>query len=774
MPSTRTRAAGRVCAALLASVALVPAAAPAAGAAPADDGPVQDPAQYVNPFTGTKPGGPDFGHGGGGGNTFPGSVAPFGMVQWSPDTEKYQHGGYFYDDDRIRGFSLTHLSGAGCGDFGNIPFMPGVGDSPAQNATFRHDNEHASPGSYDVAFDNGIRTELTSTQRSGMARFSYPEGQTPSLSVDAGKAFNNATGSVQIGRNSISGYTDSGGFCGGDNKYRIYFHATFDHDFADSGVMRGGELDRSAKTIEGGSGGVAPTPPGVARKPAPAAGGAKAFVKFDPKTARSVTARVGISFVSLDNARQNVAAEQGDRSLEQLRDGTRAQWNDMLRRISVGGGTEPERRRLYTGLYHSLLHPNVFSDSNGEYIGFDGKVHKARDGHAQYADYSGWDVYRSQVQLVAMLAPDVASDIAQSAVNQSEQGGYFDRWTVANGGTGVMTGDPLPIIIAGVQAFGATDFDAKAALKQMVAGAHNEDERPGHRYYDEKGYLPAGKDDSWGSAATTLEYASADFATAQLADRVGDKATADEFRRRAQNWKNLFNPANRYLQPRNEDGSWPAFRPTQQEEYVEGNGEQYTWMVPFDHKGLFDRMGGAAEVGRRLDSFFGELNAGPDKAEAYLGNEPSSNTPWAFAFAGQPHKTQDIVRRALDQLFSAAPDGAVGNDDLGQMSSWSVWAALGMYPQVPGRAELVLASPLFPSITIDRGDGRRIRINAPGASKDTKYVQDLEVDGAPSSRPWLPERFSAEGGTLDYTLGDRPNPAWGSAPQDAPPSFGEG
>ncbi|MDI2029221.1 GH92 family glycosyl hydrolase [Saccharopolyspora sp. TS4A08] len=720
----------------LAAAAL--AAATALAPAPAADAAIDDPAQYVNPFVGTKPGGPDFGHGGGAGNTFPGAVAPFGMMQFSPDTATYQHGGYSYDDDRIRGFSLTHLSGAGCGDFGNVPFMPVLGDSPVADHSFSHDDESASPGAYDVTFDNGLRTELAATQRSGVARFTYPRGQQAGLSVDAAKAFNDATGSLEIGRNSISGHSDSGGFCGADNSYRVYFHATFDRDF-------------SARQVDGG----------------------RAFVQFDTAESASVVGRIGISFVSADNARANAEAEQSGRGFDEIRDGTRAAWNGLLGRIDVGGGSDEDRRRLYTGLYHSLLHPNVFSDVNGQYAGFDGQVRTAAEGHAQYANYSGWDVYRSQLPLVALIAPDIASDIAQSAVNQSEQGGYFDRWTVANGGTGVMVGDPLPIMVASAHAFGATDFDTTAALREMREGATHDDERPGHDEYDSLGHIPPGVEGATDSVSTTLEYAGADFAISQFAGRLGDTATRDEFLGRAQNFKNLFNPGNRYLQPRNADGSFTSFDPVQTEEYTEGNGAQYTWMVPFNHRGLFDLMGGNAEVVPRLDEFFGELNAGPDAPHAYLGNEPSLNTPWAYAYAGRPDRTQDVVRRALTSLFKSTPDGEVGNDDLGQMSSWSVWASIGMYPQAPGRSELVLASPIFSSVRIDRGNGTAIDITAPEAEPGAPFVRGLAVNGAESSKPWVGEDFVASGGTLDFTLGTEPDPTWGTAPQDAPPSYDE-
>ncbi|CAM3719817.1 lectin [Kibdelosporangium persicum] len=752
-------------------------------AVPATAAPVQvavsDPAQYVNPFVGTKPGGPDFGHGGGAGNTFPGADAPFGMMQWSPDTVTHQHGGYHYDDNRIKGFSLTHLSGPGCSDFGNIPFMPVLGTSPVSHYTFSHANESASPGYYSVAFGNGLRTELTTTTRSGMARFTYPAGQRASLSVDAAKAFNAASGTITIGTNTLSGYTDSGGFCGAGNRYRLYFHAVFDSPFATSGVAGAdGKVDESRKSIVGSSTGSVPQPrkgtdtrkgPAVTSDVTPLA--ASAFVSFNATT---VTARVGISFVSLEGAQANLNAEQGTKSFDEIRTGTRNAWNALLGRINVTGGTDAQLRTLYTGLYHSLLHPNVFSDVDGRYTGFDRQIHSVPSGRAQYANFSGWDVYRSQVALIALIAPAEAADIAQSAINQAAYGGYFDRWTVANGGTGVMNGDPVSIIVSTMHAFGATNFDAADGLRRIVAGVNDVRQRPGWLQYNQYGYVPIGLGDVWGSASTTLEYTSADFAISQLAARLGDTTTAENFLRRAQNWRNLFESGSKYIQPRNTDTSFPSFSPTQQNEFVEGNGGQYAWMVPYNHRGLFDAMGGNATVVSRLDAFFTELNAGPTKNMAYLGNEPTLNTPWAYAYAGVPHKTQDVVRRALTTLFKPLPEGIVGNDDLGQMSSWAVWAALGMYPQAPGRAELVLASPQFPSITISRGNGRTITITAPNASDSAKYVQNLRVDGQASNRAWLPASFVANGGTLDYTLGTSPNTAWGSAPADAPPSFDVG
>jgi len=718
-------------AAVLASAALLATPARAASSTPStaeSSHATADPAGYVNPFVGTAPGGNDFGHGGGAGNTFPGASAALGGIQWSPDTVTHQHGGYAYKDNRIRGFSLTHISGAGCSDYGNVPFMPLTGrpdpDPAARHATFSHANEEASPGSYGVRFDNGLRTQISVTQRSGIARFTYPPGdaQPAGLTVDAGQAFNKATGKITIGTRTLSGYTDSGGFCHSSNRYRLYFHAVFDRPFA------------HAEPLDGKTSG--------------------AYVSFAPGT-RSVTARVGVSFVDVAAARRNATVEQGGSSYDLLQRAARHRWNEWLGRIAVRGGTVAQRRVFYTALYHALLHPSAFSDIDGRYRGMDGRVHRTRPGHVQYANYSGWDVYRSQVQLLALLAPREASDVARSILEQGRQAGYFDRWTLANGGTRVMVGDPLPAMAAAIHAFGGTDFDAQALLRTAMADRDDDRQRPGHQLYDTLGYIPAGTKGVWGSAATTLEYAVADAALAHLAGRLGDTETQAALTRAAGNWRNLLNPASGYLQPRAADGTWPSFTPTQRNEYVEGNAAQYTWLVPHDLPALFTAMGGDAAVTSRLDTFFTQLNAGAEKPYAYLGNEPSFNIPWAYDYAGRPDRTQDTVRRALTTLFTDRPDGLVGNDDLGAMSSWAVWAGLGMYPQIPGSPQLALASPLFPAATVRRGNGVTLTVLAPDASAKNAHVRSLRLDGRPVTTPFLPDDFTATGGVLRYRLTSR-------------------
>ncbi|RJQ67000.1 glycoside hydrolase family 92 protein [Pseudonocardiaceae bacterium YIM PH 21723] len=750
---------------------------------------LDDLASAVNPFVGTKPGGEDHGTGGGAGNTFPGAVVPFGMMQWSPDTVKHQDGGYFYDDNRIKGFSLTHLSGAGCSTYQDIPFMPVTSEvttSPATDparyvSTFSHQNEAASPGRYQVKLDSGAGVDLAATQRSGIGRLTFPAGSPATLLANVTGSVSGADDAqVTIGDKRISGWVASGHFCGQKNTYRLYFNAEFDQPFAGKGTWRNGTVTPDKLSEQGGS---LPAPElrrmGELERQSTddttvTGPGTGAYVTFAPGS--TVNTRIGISFVSVDNAEENAQTEQGGKSLEDIAAAGRAAWNQRLGAIQVGGGSPEHRSTFYTALYHSLLQPNVFSDVDGRYPGFDGKIHETDPEHPIYTNVSGWDVYRSEIALQALLAPKETSDIITSLYTFAEQGGAWDRWTVANDFTGVMVGDPYHAMVASAYAMGATDFDAKKALLLMLRGAtqptQGYEERPGLVDYMKLGYVPYSANSVWGPPSSTLEYTSADFAIADLARRLGDSASYKEFSKRSQYWQNLYNPGSGYLQTRNADGSFTEpFNPASPSNYVEGNAAQYVWMVPHNVKGLVTALGGNEPVNKRLDEFFSKFNAGPKEPYCFLGNEPVMHTPWLYNWTGAPAKTQATVRRAMTELFNAKPEGLVGNDDLGQMSSWYVWAALGMYPVVPGRAELALNGPLFPEVTINRPGKAPIVVK--GGSDTNRYVSGLKVNGTSSAKAWLPENFVHDGGTLEYTMTDAPT-QWGAAAGDEPPSFREG
>jgi predicted alpha-1,2-mannosidase len=715
----------------------------------------------VNPMIGTE----------GNGHTFPGADLPFGMVQFSPVSVGTGAGGYEYSESRLRGFSLTRMSGAGCTNYGDVPLMPTTqppGSSPASDAAaftdaFSHRDEIAQPGSYQVRLSSGISVALSVTTRTGLGVFSYPSTATRgTLLINPSAAANPQAATIRVrGRNEVVGSATSAAFAGAcghpPGSYTVYFALAFDRPFDRFGTWSGSRLVPGGRERAGSDVG--------------------AFVSFDTREARSVRVKVGLSFVSTDNALGNLAAEGTSWSFATVRARARAQWKQLLQRIRVTGGSQADRVVFYTALYHSLLHPNVFSDANGQYIGGDGQVHTA-DGYTRYTNFSEWDTYRSEMPLLALLAPQQTSDMLRSLLAAGQETGQLPKWPVANAETGLMVGDPSDSIIADAYAFGARGFDASLALHEMLLGAgaplsnqtppanlaNGYVERPALGAYLSRGYIP-------GAASTTLEYAIADFAISQLASALGDQADYETFLARSGSWKQLFNPQTGFIEPRLANGSFPStFDPASTSGFVEGNGAQYTLMVPQDMSELLAGIGPVSSTVQRLDQFFAQLNAGPDAPHAWLGNEPSFSAPYAYLWLGAPSHTEAVVRQALSSLFTPQPNGLPGNDDLGAMSSWYVWNALGLYPVIPGVPGLAIVSPLFPSATIMLANGATLQIRAANAVGADPYVQALELNGASYDASWLPLAQVAGGATLDFTLGAGPSD-WATGPASAPPSF---
>jgi predicted alpha-1,2-mannosidase len=797
-------------------------------------------ARYVNPFNGTQPGAPDFGTGGGAGNTFPGPVLPFGMIQWGPDTTPASAnpgGGYAYDDREVRGFSVRRLSGAGCANEGDFPFLPTtvpISGSPVPPLStefadqflpaFDHGEERATPGFYRVALDPAtperIDAQLTATRRTGLARFAFPAGAPASVLINAGGS---RTGSseadvrIDPADREVTGSTTSGGFCLEPSHYKVYFVARFSRPFSAHGTWTRQELAPGATVAQDTSpldalGPVGPA--GFTRDGFTVVNGvgptaqAGAYVSFDTGADRRVGVRVGISFVSVAGARQNLEAETDGRGFREIRRASHRTWNRMLDRVDVRGGAAADRRTFYSMLYHALIAPSTFSDVDGRYAGMDGRVHVAR-GYTQYADFSGWDVYRSQMPLLALLAPRRASDIVRSLLADQRQSGWLPKWSLANGQTEVMTGDPAAPTIASIWALGARRFDPREALAALVKGATQSGvsanagyvERQALDDYQRLGYIPhernanlvgvgvdawrrampaptaSALDLAWGSAGTTLEYATADFAVARMAAAVGHRATCEQFLHRSANWRNVFDPSIGYVRPRLASGAFVSpydpntNDPLSSQGFAEGDGAQYTWMVPQDPAGLFAMLGGRDAAAARLDQFFGELNAGYSSAHAFLGNEPNSNAPWLYDWLGRPYRAQDVVRRAILGLFDSSPGGYPGNDDLGQMSAWYVFGAIGLYPPVPGTDVLALGSPLFARTELRLG-GRRLVISAPRAGRRAKYVHGFVVAGGRWAKPWIHLAQLKRAGQITFALSRRPDHRWGSALAAMPPSFG--
>jgi predicted alpha-1,2-mannosidase len=527
---------------------------------------VADPAAYVNPLIGST----------NLGNTYPGAVTPFGMLAFSPQTSRGNQistpapGGYQYAATRIRGFSLTHLSGVGCsGADGDIPIMPQVGDvtsSPTADttdavfaSTFAHTNESAKPGYYKVGLDSGAGATLTATPRTGFGQFTFPADKTASLLFrtsmsESGSA--DATVHLDPATQTVTGSVSAGNFCGPQSTnnshayYTLHFVAKLDQPFATTGTWTDTTLSPGSTDASGGSGYSSSGSPN-ARK------GSGGFVTFAPGTT-SVGVRVGISYVSEAGAAANLAAENTPLSFNAIAAGARSAWSARLKKIGIGGGTEAQKRTFYTALYHAQLEPTLTSDVDGAYMGADGVAHSlAARQKAQYGTFSGWDVYRAQVQLLSVLDPKMASDFAQSLFNYATQrDGEWDRWLLQHGKTSVMSGDPSAAALAGMYAFGARDFDVKGAFDSLVhaatvptandqsdAGCNVEcvGQRPALDKYLSLGYVPADDCHCWGGAAETLEDAAADYGLYQLGSALKDNR-APAFLDRSHNWRNVYDP----------------------------------------------------------------------------------------------------------------------------------------------------------------------------------------------------------------------------------------
>ena len=743
------------------------------------------PYDSVDPLIGTM----------GSGNTFPGATLPFGMIQWSPDTNRQAW--YFHNEKHLYGFSLTHISGAGCplyGDFAVLPTLDELTASPGtrlEPAPFDREDEKAQPGYYAVTMNNGVRVQLTVAERAGVAQFRFPQGGAMRMVINAGSSANSMPARNENPKDhegfgnhievrpdgSFTGWTSAGRFCGSDSHYKLYVAGKFNRPFTSTVLWQDDALLKDAKGTTGKHTG--------------------AWVSFEAQKTGSIgnsetkplQLKVGISFVSEEGAKANLEKEIKNFDFQQVASQAKKTWSALLDRVAVEGGTPEQRKIFYTGVYHSFLSPTLFSDEDGQYIGFDDKAHSlaGTKQKAQYANFSDWDIYRNTVQWQALFEPERESDMMQSLVNDAEQSGWLPKWAAANDVTYVMGGDSPDVVLSSSYAFGAKNFDTEKALEYMVKGGtqigkgpHDGEERPFLAEYLKVGYTPIDKDRA--AASHTLEYASDDFAIAQFAKATGRVDVYKRFLKRSENWKTLLDPETHFIRPRNAEGAWIAgfdaeqslpkitqdWGGTDQVGFEEGNTYQYSFMVPFDYPGLFEAMGGEKEVEPRLDHFFSALRCW-GKPCFNIENEPDFVTPYAYVFLGKPWKTQDVVTRIAAQTFKTTPDGIPGNDDLGATSGVYVWNALGFYPAVPGVGGMVLGTPMFDRATLKLAGNRTVIIAREGQGI---YVQKVALNGAPYSSTWLPLSRIQPGTTqLQFTMGTEPNSQRGTSAEDRPPAF---
>jgi predicted alpha-1,2-mannosidase len=707
----------------------------------------------------------------GGGNTFPGAEVPFGEVQWSPDTlpNRNAGGGYGYTDTTLDGYSLTHVSGPGCGAAGDVPILPVTGALPSgtdpNNVTtpLSHTNEIAQAGYYSAQSDapSTITSEFTATTHSSMGRFTFPSATDAGFDIKLQASQNGDTAdSAQIvGNDEVSGSVTSGDFCGeSDNDgqsqlYTVYFDIKFSEPFASSQVItESGQTDPAA-----------------------------VYVSFDTTSSPVVQAKVGISYVSAADAQLNWQTENPGWNFGAVKAKAQQTWDQLLGKIRVWGGTYSKTQEFYSLLYKDFIQPNVTSDVNGQFMGADEKVHTLAAGQKnQYGIYSGWDIYHTLAQLQAVLDPSAASDQAQSQVNYYSEDSLLQQWGYLQDNNYVMVGDPEDGIISDYYAFGAHGFNTKQALADMLKQATTvNDVRPGEALEQKYGYLP--EDGTYGCCnphgviATMLEDDSADLALSSFASSLGDHSDAAMLTQRANNWENTFNPNNGLLNARYENGQFePGITPTTQQnnepDYVEGDAYEYLWDVPNDYQSLFNLLGGDSKVVPALQAYLSQPNGNGMFDE--IANEFDLGEQFGLDYAGDPAGTQAAVRNIEDTVYLPGPSGIDNNDDLGAESSSDIWQLLGLYPENPGTDTLLLNSPGFAHEQISLSNGRTITVSAPGASSEY-YVKSLKINGRPDQKLYTTYSALSKGATLNWTLSPKAT-SWGSAPQDAPPSYTAG
>jgi len=576
-----------------------------------------------------------------------------------------------------------------------------------------------------------------------MAKYEFPANQTMGTVIIGGGISAtpiNQAAIVITAPNRCEGYAVGGNFCGLPTPYKVYFVAEFDKGAVEFGTWKQKELKPNTTFAEGECSGV--------------------YFTFDLDKKKDIQYKIGVSYVSVDNARKNLRMENAGWNFDEIRGEAEKSWNHYLSKIEVEGDNADRITQFYTHLYRTMIHPNVCSDVNGEYMGADNRVYKSRS--KQYTSFSNWDTYRTQIQLLAMLEPDVTSDIVISHQDFAEQsGGAFPRWVLANVETGVMQGDPTPILISNAYAFGARNYDPRPIFKTMRTNAEipgaksqNIEERPGLKQYLEKGYY---------NASEQLEYTSSDFAIGQFALRaIGDEFSAWRYFHFARSWKNLFNPETGWLQSRNSDGSWKPLS----EDFRESTYKNYFWMVPYDIAGLVEMIGGKKNAEQRLDEFFQRLDANYNDAWFASGNEPSFHIPWIYNWVGCPYKTQAVVNRILNEQYSGKIDGLPGNDDLGTMGAWYIFACIGLYPEIPGIGGFTINTPIFSSVKIHLKNGS---IFIKGGSEKNIYIKSLKVNGVLYNSTWINWDELSNGATLEYQTSGKADLKWGT--KVLPPSF---
>ena len=768
----------------------------------------KDAAEYVNPLIGTSSMNPtpaerarlpamDPHFDGFFGKLFPGACTPAGMVQLSPDTITGgdNGAGYCYPHTTIQGFSFQHMSGVGAGgDLGNFMVMPthgplktwyGETDKPGSGylSSYSKDTEVAQAGYYAVTLDDyKVRAEMTATPRSGILRFTFAQDPVSRIQIDLARRIGGTSlhQTVKLTddhtiEGQIDGTRDGGGFMGNKVAYTLYYHAEFSRPFKNFGVWSAtvppgpysfkkitdpkfAEACKAAENL-----------PGCREKDGQHLGFYAEFPTADHDT---IMLKAGISYVSVDNARANLAAEIPAWDFDGVRQEAHDLWAHALSRMSVEGGTEDQKTTFYTAMYHSLIDPRTYSDVNGDYPGADGKVHQAK-GFIKRTVFSGWDIYRSQFPLLTIIAPDIINDQINSMVDLADQNGlhYFDRWELLNSYTGCMCGSPEAIVVNDAYQKGIRNFDVAKAYDYSLKTCQQNDNGP-------LGYTPMGH-----GVSVSLENDFADWNLSQLAAALGKTDVAQKYAAQSQNYHLIFNPDapwtydksgqtdhpdwKGWFSNKDKDGNFaPWTGLTSQNGGMESSIFQNGWFVPHDIPGLITLLGGKDLFIAKLSELF-DHTPRLNKWNWYYNqpNEPSHLIPFLFNRAGAPWLTQKWVRRICTEAYGASPNGLCGDDDEGQVSSWYVLGASGLAQACPGDPRYEIFTPLFDKVTLNLNPvyskGRTFVVTAKNNSPENVYIQSATLNGQPLNRCWLNYAEITAGGTLEVVLGPQPNTSWG-------------
>jgi predicted alpha-1,2-mannosidase len=742
--------------------------------------------EAVDPFIGT----------GGDGHTFPGAVAPFGMVQLSPDTDilpfkqSYARAaGYRYTDPTILGFSHTHFSGSGHSDLGDILLAPvsgearlepGEADKPGSGyrSRFSHDGEVAQPGYYAVTLtDSQVRAELTAGLRTGMHRYGYAKGARAQVLLDLRTSIYNYPGKVSWSRirvaedGTITGMRETRGWAPGR---QLYFAIRFDRPLVGKALYNKEESVPYKGFAQPGR-----TAFDRAQMEGRALVGVFDFGTIDGP----LVAKVAISSVSEANAVLNLESDEKGFDFDGLRARTKADWEKALGAVEIAAPAET-RTNVYTALYHTLLAPSVFSDVDGRYRGPDNEVHTAK-GYTFHSTFSLWDTFRAEHPLLTLVQPEKrTSDVVNSLIASQQESPYgiLPVWQFHGQETWTMIGYHAVPVIADAYMKGIRGFDEKAALDAMVKSATYAP-YGGLGDYMTLGYVPIDKEPE--AASKTVEYAYDDWTIARMAKAMGRDDVAATFEKRAGNWRNSFDVKTGFLRARKSDGAFRTpFDPTAinyGSDYTEGNAWQYSWFAPQDLGGLVGLMGGDAATVRKLDAMFDFDNSKIDYSHAediagligqYIhGNEPSHHVAYMYDYAGAPWRTQARLTQIVKSQYKPTPDGLSGNDDLGQMSAWLVFTALGFYPVAPGSNEYVIGRPFVDKAVLNLEGGKRFTVRTVGLSDAAPYVGAVTLNGKPLTRSFLRDAEIRAGGELVFTMSATPNKTWASGVKDRPMSM---